>query len=117
MEKEIKRTEIGQLESLNVAFANAAEMFFDASRSNFAHQQRIEVFAQGNHTDIRRITLVARPRVRQFGKSYFQFYVPVSGDSAREQTHFRCDFAFRNQRRPVRNNLFHFRPAAGESGD
>lgn len=67
MKQKIKRAEIRQLKSLHVTFADSAEVLLDALGSHFADQQRIELIAQSNQTDVGRVALIAGTRVSKFG--------------------------------------------------
>src|SRR5215471_790981 len=67
VQKKVQSAQIWQLESLNLAFANTAKVFFDPGGSYFAYEQGIEIFAQGDQPDIRSVALVARTGVRESG--------------------------------------------------
>src|SRR5207248_2480423 len=52
MQQEIQRPKIRQFKSFYIAFDDPFEVLFDARRSYFANQQRIEVVAQNDHAHV-----------------------------------------------------------------
>ena len=67
VQQKIKGAEIRQLKSFDFAFADSPEMFLDAFGSHFANQQRIELIAQGNQTDVGGVAFIAGTRMSKFG--------------------------------------------------
>jgi len=82
MQKEIERAEIRQLKSLDVSVADSLEMLLHTRRGNLAHEQWIELLAQGDQSDVGCVAFVAGTRVRQFCKPYFQFCGPLINSQA-----------------------------------
>ena len=66
MQQKIKRAQIWQLKSLDVAFANSREVLLHALRRHFTNQDRINFVAQSNQTNIRCVALVTRACMSKF---------------------------------------------------
>ena len=114
MQEEIEGAEVWQFEAFHLAFTDFAEVFFYARRAHFACEQRIPLFTQSDQSDIGRIAFVARTRMRELRQVHFQglvFLFVLRFD------HFdvRDNLALRNQRRPIRHDLFHFWAASGKT--
>jgi len=109
MQEKIQRPEVWQLEPVDVAMADAFEMFFDARGRNLARDYWIELRLQSDQTNIRCVALIARPGV---SKSY-ELYLHKLGIN---DFHACCDFVLWNQCRPIRDNFLDLRPAPGKTG-
>jgi len=109
MQEKIQRPEVWQLEPVDVAMADAFEMFFDSRGGNLALDYWIELRLQSDQTNIRCVALIARPGV---SKSC-QLYLHKLGIN---NFHTRPDLILRNQCRPIRDNLLDLRPAPGKTG-
>src|SRR5688500_5782598 len=86
VQQEVERAEVGQLEALDAALDQHAEMLFDALGRHLAREQRVYLLAQSDEPDVGRVALVARARVRQLQKfdSHKVDKTAAASDVARE---------------------------------
>ncbi len=59
VKEEIERFEIWQLEAIDAAFDDIAEMLFDTLGSDFANEQRVIFVFEGDQTDVCGVAFVA----------------------------------------------------------
>src|SRR5687768_9299359 len=63
VQEEVERAEVRQLEALDLASDQRAEVLLGARGRDLAHEQRVDLFAQRDKADVGRVALVARARV------------------------------------------------------
>src|SRR5215207_9539865 len=80
VQEEVERAEVGQLEALDAAMHDPAEVLLDALGRDLAYEHRVELFAQRDEADVGRVALVARARVRELQQFDSHPFTPLRRD-------------------------------------